>query len=425
MARRIRKSKFESRTSRLDNPVRKKPYHAAKLGRGLHLLYRRNQTGGTWIVKASDGHGAFWTQRIAVADDHDESNGKDILTFFEAQDQAKRLARGEAAVTDGSAGIESPNAPITVDAALDAYKADLIARSAKAYNAEWPRKHLPAALRAKPVAALTSTELTAWRDGLGGKIKKKSTVNRLTACLKAALTLAAKKDERIQNVLAWGFGLEGVPIPVEEDPARNVILSDDQVRAFVVEANRGDDKLGLLIDVLAVTGTRPSQAVRLTVDDFVDHPLTPALLVPDAGKGGNRNRAGKKRRRTRLAITPELAARLRAAKGNRYGDMPLLLQADGTPWAATPADNYHRRVDAIVTAIGLDPTKVTAYSLRHSSVVRQLLKNVPARVVAALHNTSVTMIETHYTKHIADYASELSRASLLWHAPVEFATAAG
>jgi hypothetical protein len=30
----------------------------------------------------------------AVADDYDESNGETILTFFEAQDVAKKLTRG-------------------------------------------------------------------------------------------------------------------------------------------------------------------------------------------------------------------------------------------------------------------------------------------------------------------------------------------
>ena len=37
---------------------------------------------------------------------------------------------------------------------------------------------------------------------------------------------------------------------------------DDKVRAFVTEAYAIDAKLGELVDVLAVTGTRPSQAVR-------------------------------------------------------------------------------------------------------------------------------------------------------------------
>ena len=61
-----------------------------------------------------------------------------ILTFFEAQDIAKELTRG----ADGSAD----NAPITVDGALIAYRAELISRNANAYNTEWPRLHLTSAL---------------------------------------------------------------------------------------------------------------------------------------------------------------------------------------------------------------------------------------------------------------------------------------
>ena len=113
------------------------------LARGVQLMYRRNKTNGTWVLKASDGHGTYWTKAIAEADDHDESNGKTILTFFEAQDVAKKLARGE----DGSTG----NAPITVDSALNAYRRDLIARNANPYNADWPRLHLTSVLLSKPV----------------------------------------------------------------------------------------------------------------------------------------------------------------------------------------------------------------------------------------------------------------------------------
>ena len=112
----------------------------------MALLYRRNKTNGTWVLKASDGHGAYWTKAIAEADDFDESNGKTILTFFEAQDAAKKLARGE----NGSAGT----APITVDGALKDYKRDLEARNANPYNADQPRLHLTSVLLAKPVALL-------------------------------------------------------------------------------------------------------------------------------------------------------------------------------------------------------------------------------------------------------------------------------
>ena len=116
MARKHRNSSLESRTARLKLAVRRKPYSGPSLARGVALMYRRNKTNGTWVLKASDGHGKYWTKAIAEADDHDESNGKTILKFFEAQDRAKKLARGE----DGSTGT----APITVDSALKDYRRD-------------------------------------------------------------------------------------------------------------------------------------------------------------------------------------------------------------------------------------------------------------------------------------------------------------
>jgi hypothetical protein len=56
---------------------------------------------------------------------------------------------------------------------------------------------------------------------------------------------------------------------------------------------------------------------------------------------------------------------------------------------------------------------VTMYALRHSNIVRQLLANVPVRVVAANHDTSVLMIERTYSHHIADHADALVRGAML------------
>jgi hypothetical protein len=56
---------------------------------------------------------------------------------------------------------------------------------------------------------------------------------------------------------------------------------------------------------------------------------------------------------------------------------------------------------------------VTIYALRHTSIVRQLLANVPVRVVAALHDTSIVMIERNYSEYIADHSDDLARPTLL------------
>jgi integrase len=165
--------------------------------------------------------------------------------------------------------------------------------------------------------------------------------------------------------------------------------------------------------VLAITGARPSQATRLLVEDLRDHPTKPQLKMPKSGKGGGRNRAQKKFESYSVPITPALAARLREAAGNRLDDMPLLLQSDGSPWGDDPSGQYREPVREIVTAIDLDPDEVTMYALRHSSIVRMLLRNIPIRLVASLHDTSVGQIESNYSKYITEHSDDHARAALL------------
>jgi hypothetical protein len=74
-------------------------------------MYRRNKTNGSWVLKASDGHGAYWTKAIGLGDDFEDSDGKNVLTFHQAQDAAKQMARG-----DGDACTD--NAPLNADGAL-------------------------------------------------------------------------------------------------------------------------------------------------------------------------------------------------------------------------------------------------------------------------------------------------------------------
>jgi hypothetical protein len=99
-----------------------------------------------------------------------------------------------------------------------------------------------------------------------------------------------------------------------------------------------------------------------------------------------------------------LADRLKGRSG------VLLKRADGTPWANINLAQYFN--DAMEGVVFGNPSRVTMYALRHTSIVRQLLANVPVRVVAALHDTSVVMIERNYSKFIADHADELARATL-------------
>jgi integrase len=403
MARKARSSSLDTRTSRLKLTVRAKPYNGPQLARGILLLYRRNKTNGTWVLKASNGHGAYWTKGIGEADDFDESNGNTVLTFFQAQDVAKKLARGGSGETDATA-------PISVDRALTDYRRDLLARDARTYNAEHPRAHLTAVLLSKPVQLLTSRELKAWRDSLLAMLKPASVV-RLCNSLRAAFELAALHDPRIKNHEAWRVGLAVLP---SAQTARNIVLPDTKVHALVAGCYRHDAALGLFADTLATTGARPIQAARLTVEDLHDHPVKPKLMMPKTAKGGGRNRSQKKTERYSVPISVALSQRLKQAAAGRAPDALLLVQADGASWGKDPSANYRRAMREVLTSIGEDPDKITLYCLRHSNIVRMLLKNIPIRLIASLHNTSVQQIEKNYSAHITEHSSDdLSRTGLL------------
>jgi integrase len=187
----------------------------------------------------------------------------------------------------------------------------------------------------------------------------------------------------------------------------------DEVRALVAAAYECDRRLGLLLNVLAVTGARPSQAARLTIDDLKPDPVAPKLTMPRSGKGGSHDRTARKAERYSVPITPELASQLAQAAAGRPQDALLLTRSDRQPWGENPSTSYRKLFAEIVAGLGLNPEETTAYSLRHGSICRALLAGVPIRVVAARHDTSVSMIERNYSRHISEHSDEISRKGLL------------
>ena len=400
MARRPRAARLETRTARLKLPVRRKPHDFTTISPGIALGYRRCASAGRWVVKVADGHGGHWTKALGLADDFEDADGEHVLTWWQAQDKARALARGK----DSDSGR-----PGTVAEALADYEKDLIARSASPANARRVRALLSPTMLAKPVALLTARELKHLRDGLVAKGAKPASVNRDFKGLKAALNLAAAHDERIINARAWRTGLAALP---DAHTARNIILTDEQVLALIAAAYAESDAFGLLVESAAVTGARISQLARLEVADLQADRGDPRLMMPSSRKGKGVKRITRKP----VPITADLAAKLTRAVGNRAPSEPLLLRSDGKPWRPDNQD-YWLPFRNTVTRAGLDPKIVTLYALRHSSIVRALLAGVPTRVVAAQHDTSVPMLERTYSQHILDHSDAVGRRGLLNTAP--------
>ena len=395
MARSTRSATLETRSARLRLPVSGKPIFV-RMAKQLGLGYRRNKSGGVWVMRVADGKRGNWVRTIGAADDFDDADGADVLTLWQAQDQVRSLAR-----EDRAAAVE----PITVKQALDAYEADLKTRGGDLANVGRVRAHMTSAIAGKLVTLLIPRVLRGWRDGLS-KTMAPASVNRTCTALKAALNLAANQDERIISRRAWENGLALIP---NADEPRNVILADDVVRSLVAEAHNQSPQFGLLVELAAITGARPSQIARLQVQDLQDGPA-PRLMMPVSRKGRGKKTASH----YPVPIPPGLATRLAAL--DRSTSALLATKPNGTPWKNS---DHAQPFVRVAKGCGLDPAEVTIYALRHSSIVRQLLAGVPVRIVAAGHDTSVVMIERTYSRYIGDHSDALARGALLDMAPAD------
>src|SRR3954447_12017544 len=90
LARLVRGPKLDTRSARIRLAVRREPYWI-RLGPGRHVGYRRlGREGGTWIARAYDGETRKRAYRaLGAADDVLDADGLGVLTFAQAQEQAR------------------------------------------------------------------------------------------------------------------------------------------------------------------------------------------------------------------------------------------------------------------------------------------------------------------------------------------------
>ena len=133
MARRIRSAVLETRTAGLKLPIRKKVHCFTPFAPGISLGYRRCQGPGRWVVRKADGKGGYKMWKVGFADDHEPADGESILDYWQAQEQARREARGQ----DGDS-----TRPVTVAEAIDDYARHLAKNDGHPGNATRARFHL-------------------------------------------------------------------------------------------------------------------------------------------------------------------------------------------------------------------------------------------------------------------------------------------
>ena len=408
-------SKIDTIARRKKLPVSSKPVWdtIGDARSGLKLGYYKGARGGVWIGKLIMD-GARIEAKLGATDD---GSGKG-LSYIDALTAAAAWAEKEKARLVESAN-EKADRVITVADAIETYVKMRITRAERAGRDAQTRlaRHVlrDVKLSSLPVGRVTARALNDWRSRLPATLAAAGT-NRLLNDFRAALNahvaahwrdLPATLGKEIET------GLKALP---NAQTARQALLSDSDVRKIVDAAYGVDPDLGALALILASTGARFSQAARITVADL--QPEAGRVMVPASKKG----RGVKQRRNSAVPLGPDTVERLKRLNSGRGGHEPLLTRwvsrqtAPGkwehvrrSPWLHS-SEMAHNWRKALVAA-GIP--HVEAYALRHSSIVRGLRSGVPVRIVAALHDTSTSMIEMFYSAHILDAADDLARRALV------------
>lgn len=414
-------------TTRAARSRREPGLHWRVLDAEVHIGYRKGARAGRWLVRWRAGTG-YKQEAFAAADDFLEADGKTTLTFDQACRAARNIVQGKRV----EAALTSVGPIQTVRKAAEAYAAKMEERQAAAgrrvlrdTRSRFQRHLFEDELANQPLAQIKSSHLRQWRDRLRAKLAPAS-LQRCCNDLRAALNevgreSAAMLPERFPLEIRDGFAASTVD-RVATATRPNVVLSDPDVRRIISASQEIDSEdgwegdLAALVLALAATGARFSQIARCRVVDVQFD--TKRLMVPVSRKG----RGIKAASHTAVAIGDDVIAVLRPLVVRRRGHEALFqrwgyrragrLQWERDsrrPWEAAEISEPFRR---IVERAELS-ADVTAYALRHSSIVRGLRAGLPVRLVAALHDTSSEMIEKHYSAHIVDAMTDAARLAVV------------
>lgn len=387
------------------------------LSQGEHIGYFRGKLTGSWAARYHCPARAEYVRGIiGEADDLREADGVGVLDFKQAVDKALKWIEFQ---KQGGSVDSDPN--MTVAQAVDAYITIRDARCSSRVGREVKSgassnltryvlkdKRMPGI----KLGALTEADLRTWQ--LRITRRQPSSLQRLVNDFKAALNAAFETHRKVLPAdlpIVIKFGLKVDAPEVLTAAARdNQILDDDEVRRVVAAALAIDEDFGRLVVLLAATGARFSQIARMTVGDVQAE--QGRLMIPQSFKGRKRTLSY-----IRTPVGADTLAVLVPITEGRPASAPLLEhwrhrqvgpmqweRVDRGPWASSSA--MLRPFQRAAEEAGL-PASTIPYALRHSSIVRGLRAGLPIRLVAALHDTSVAMIERHYSRWITEGLDEL------------------
>jgi integrase len=413
MARTVPDANLGTRTARAKLAVQHKP-HYRLIEPGFHLGYRKlgNDRPGTWVARRYDGKGGYAVENLrtsdralVLADDYEDADGVRILSFAQAQQQA----RGARTTKSG---------PLTVSVVLDEYLKFLDGQGRSRHSLASSRYRIEAFIRPQlgkiSVGALTAERLRHWRDEMAktparmrtgkgheqkfrnvpddddARRKRRASANRTYTILRAALNHAFH-DGKIETDVAW----RKVKPFNNVDAARTRYLTIAEAKRLI---NACDAEFRPLVQAALHTGARYGELARLQVRDFNTDAGTVAVRQSKSGKPRH------------IVLTDEGTALFRELTAGKSNDEFIVHKANGGAWG--PSEQW-RFMGGAVKRAKIAPT-ISFHGLRHTWASLSVMAGMPLMVVARnLGHTDTKMVEKHYGHLAPSYIAETVRK----HAP--------
>ena len=409
MARTVRDTNLETRTARARLAARHKP-HWRKIDQGCHVGYYKGKRAGSWVARHFRGNGKYAEKRLGTADDVQDADGVAILSFAQAQAEAREWFKEQAR---SAAGL-GPAGPYRVREAIGDYLASYKVRGRGFRTTKYSvDAHITPALGDTEVAKLTSQQLSKWHEELAASParfrtskgqaqqyrgpsddpdairRRKATANRVLAILKAALN-HAYNEGRADSDKAWRRVK-----PFKNVAAATVRYLTEAEAVRLVNACPPDFRN--LVRAALATGCRYSELTSMKVSDFNS----------DAGKVLVRSsKSGKARH---VTLTDEGQRFFERATAGRTGDETTFLRADGMPWGHA----HQRRPLTAACKVAIISPPVSFHILRHCVGSWLAMRGVPTAVIAhQLGHADERMAQKHYAHLAPGYVADTIRANL-------------
>ena len=418
MGRLVKDARLDTRESRRKLKASRKPYWR-RIEQGRHVGYRKTAEGASWIARLYLGDERYAEQRLGAADDNLDADGRDVLSWPDAQKKAHDWFYRRQTQETGEKPVSADR--LTVGDALDAYlawyQANRKAYRDTKYNVD---AHIRPALGSTAISRLTKAGVERWHQSLAGAPARlrtrrgedqrhaaspgdpetirarRVTANRNLTILKAALN-KTHGDHRLSCPPVWTAAARFRNV----DAARPRFLEHHEA---VRLANAAEPSFQLLVQAALVTGARYGELARLQAGDYRNGKLN----IRDSKSGKGRW----------VTLSQDGRKLLDHVTAGRHGADTLFQKPIRPGEAAGPTHGpwgKNHQQEPMIRACeraGIEP--LGFHQLRHTYASLSLMSGMPPIVLAKnLGHKDTRMVEKHYGHLLRSYEDQMVET----HAP--------